>query len=253
MSLRFHRWFLLVLLSTTGAVALAACGHGDQPSPTAPTYTGPTEAENYARYHYDFAKNGMPVFIEAHHIDYAKLEKISRFRSASGHDNSDAFETCRSMKHYFQPTELVPIYSPVSGTVVASSPENSFGYQVGIHPTGRDYLNVRIYHLAAPLTIGASVVAGQQIGTHATLSTSDDVAIELTTTNGMMLISYFDAMPDSLFAQLAKYGITSRGQMIISKAERDADPLKCDAGGGFASLSNIPNGVLIPSGQLTFW
>jgi hypothetical protein len=241
----------LLPLACTAAL-LTACGHGDQShGPTSPTYTGPTEEENYARTHYDFARYGMPVFIEAHHIDYARVEKISRFRSAAGHDNADSFESCRSMKHYFQPTELVPIYSPVTGTVVAVSPENSYGYQIGIHPLGKDYFNVRIYHLVTSLRVGDLVTAGQVVGTHVTLATSDDVAIEITTTTGLKLVSYFDVMPDSLFAQLAAYGITSRSQLIISQGDRDADPLGCSTNGGFFTNGHIPNFVNLPDGSLS--
>ena len=52
---------------------------------------------------YDVDKNGVPQFMEADYIDLSRITQISKFRSAAGHDFSDSFESCRSMKHYFWP------------------------------------------------------------------------------------------------------------------------------------------------------
>ena len=195
----------------------------------------------------------MPVFIEAHHIDYSKVTKISRFRSLIGHDNSDDFEHCRSMKHYFQPTELVSIYSPVTGTITESKAEMMYGFQVVIRPTNRSYVAIRIFHLAAQVAAGTAVTAGQLLGTHATLETQDDIAVELSTKNGLKLVSYFDVMPDALFAQLGAYGITNRSQLIISKRERDADAVACSTGNAFSGSGRVPNVVSLPSGALSLF
>ncbi|MBI2588327.1 hypothetical protein HYW31_01265 [Candidatus Berkelbacteria bacterium] len=58
-------------------------------------------------------------------------------------------------------------------------------------------------------------------------------------------------MPDSVFAKYQKLGIKNRGELIISKEERNANPLQCNgekfaknydnAGGGL----NIENFVYI--------
>ena len=65
------------------------------------------------------------------------------------------------------------------------------------------------------------------------------------------LVSYFDVMTDHLFSDYQARGLQSRGDAIISAADRDNDPLNCDgeefsltAGevmhpdGGFGSLAN---------------
>jgi len=66
----------------------------------------------------------LPQFITASHIKINKISYVSKFRSSAGHDFSDSFETCCSMKHYFIPTDYYgtrfsqPIYSPVDGVVL---------------------------------------------------------------------------------------------------------------------------------------
>ncbi len=71
-----------------------------------------------------WADRDLPRFITASHIDISDVERISRFRSNAGHDYSDSFETCCSMKHYFYTINYYevrftqPIYSPVDGVVL---------------------------------------------------------------------------------------------------------------------------------------
>ena len=66
----------------------------------------------------------LPQFVIASHIDIDQLANVSKFRSSAGHDFSDSFEDCCSMKHYFHPADYYgtrfsqPIYSPVNGIVL---------------------------------------------------------------------------------------------------------------------------------------
>ena len=66
----------------------------------------------------------LPKFIAASHIKINDIAHVSKFRSSAGHDFSDSFETCCSMKHYFIPIDQYgtrftqPIYSPVDGVVL---------------------------------------------------------------------------------------------------------------------------------------
>ena len=66
----------------------------------------------------------LPRFITASHIKISDIRHVSKFRSSAGHDFSDSFETCCSMKHYFLPIDYYgtrftqPIYSPVDGVVL---------------------------------------------------------------------------------------------------------------------------------------
>lgn len=72
-------------------------------------------------------------------------------------------------------------------------------------------------------------------------------ASALMTNNRRSLVSVFDLMTDELFATYAAYGITSRSQLIITKAERDAAPLQCDSQGQFATPGSLPNWVQLSS------
>ncbi|MFQ5356513.1 MAG: hypothetical protein ACE5DY_08545, partial [Mariprofundaceae bacterium] len=57
---------------------------------------------------------GAPQFVSTDFVALTNdINDISMFRSASGHDYSDSFETCRSMKHYFSP----PVAKRVNNTV----------------------------------------------------------------------------------------------------------------------------------------
>ena len=52
---------------------------------------------------YDIDAKGIPQFAGVDYIELAKISRISKFRSGIGHDYSDDFEQCRSMKHYYMP------------------------------------------------------------------------------------------------------------------------------------------------------
>jgi hypothetical protein len=73
---------------------------------------------------YDFDVQGLPKnMLDANYIDLSKIERISRFRSAIGHSFTDGSETCRSMKHYYQPKLSVDwtglnIYARAAGTIL---------------------------------------------------------------------------------------------------------------------------------------
>ena len=101
----------------------------------------------------------LPKFITASHIKLTDIALVSKFRSSAGHDFSDSFEVCCSMKHYFMPIDeygtrfTQPIYSPVDGIVLYLS-EPSGGYsndweisykeQTGKEPPA-DYRDWNIY------------------------------------------------------------------------------------------------------------
>ena len=173
----------------------------------------------------------------ADYIELARISYVSRFRSGIGHDYSDVDETCRSMKHYFTPSSYpVRIFSPVYG-IVEYLREGWAGTQVGIRSGGRVFV---LFHvdIEAWLAEGVALSAGQQIGVHIGTQTWSDIAVR----EDEQYLSYFDVMDDTVFAAYQARGVTSREQMIISKEERDADPLSC-SGETFASEGNIPNWV----------
>jgi len=202
---------------------------------------------------YDVDALGIPKFVWADYIELEKIHRISRFRSAVGHDYSDDFESCRSMKHYFEPRSdvnwsTIRIFSPVDGTVDALYEEWA-GTQVRIKSYMYPAFFFIIFHvnLTIPLYVGSSVYAGQELGTHIGFQTMSDIAVGVTTPRGWKLVSYFDVMTDSLFQDYQTRGVSSRDAAIISKEERDADPLTCTycPGGNFTSTGSLQNWVTL--------
>lgn len=223
---------------------LASCGGGNGPDDSGIVL-------------YDVDRDGVPKFVRTDYIELSKIQKITRFRSAFGHDYWDDFEHCRSMKHYFCPpggdpgvahtpswTEIV-IRSPVAGTVARVETEFA-GTQVRIQSAVQPAFYFILFHvgLASPLAAGDSVAEGQVLGHHGGDETMSDIAVGVTTPGGWRLVSYFQTMTDSLFQSYQARGIATRDTMIISKAARDADPLTCN-GDAFTTTGSIPDWVVL--------
>ena len=200
-------------------------------------------------------------FVDHDYIDLDKIEYVSKFRSGSGHDYSDDYESCRSMKHYYHPHSSVTdwtsvnIYSPVDGKIVDLSVSN--GTRVTIQSSLNPAYQFIIFHVAILPGIikGREVTAGEHIGNHANNSTISDIAVRIFTLNEGMpkkqLVSYFDVMTDRLFSDYQARGLLNREDAIISAEDRDNDPLNCSGeefylnegeamhpDGGFGSLMN---------------
>lgn len=200
---------------------------------------------------FDLAFNGHPHFpqiLQANYIDLSQIGSISRFRSSEGHDYSDAFETCRNMKHYFKPKAdadwgRIRIFSPVTGAVIQTQEEWA-GTRLDIRPDMYPAFLITIFHvrLGSPLRSGDRVTAGQQLGFHFGKETCSDIAVSFNTPNGRKLVSCFELMPDSVFAEYRKRGVLSRDSAIISKETRDADPLTCIEG-KFMTHGHLPGWV----------
>jgi hypothetical protein len=196
-------------------------------------------------------KANLPKFIQHDFIDVANVYSISKFRSGAGHDFSGGGETCRSMKHYVEPQQTeasqryqsehqgipeppdgktdLPIYSPVDGTIGGIGEEHTpIGKQLDIMPAGQPF-HIRLFHIwpKAGLHMGQTVKAGEQIGVIGAHQ-GTDISVQI----GQMpwnenFVSYFDVMPDSLFAAYQARGLKSRADVILTKEYRDAHPLQC--------------------------
>jgi hypothetical protein len=197
---------------------------------------------------FDVDTERMPLFVSSDYIDLSKIYRISRFRSGEGHDNSDDYESCRSMKHYYHPSvpdwSQVEVFSPVAGNIYAMNDDNE-GYMLTIQSDAYPAFFFTLYHIAPTNTLGPGdlVTAGQPLGTHYGNQTTSDIEVGINTTNGWKLVSFFDVMLDGVFAAYTNRGVAARTNMIITQAERDADPLTCDEGGDFLTPGNIPNWV----------
>lgn len=185
---------------------------------------------------YELDLYGPPRFVDHNPIDLTAIRRISRFRSAVGHDYSDGAESCRSMKHYLEPKAsvdwaTVALYSPVDGVVVSTVAEWA-GWQVQIRSDVYPAFVFVLFHLnlARPLTVGDALVAGEYLGTHIGPQTMSDVAVSVTTPAGHRLVSFVDVATDPLFTSYLLRGAHDRSAFVISQQERDANPLSCSAG-----------------------
>jgi hypothetical protein len=200
---------------------------------------------------WDIDAKGIPKFVETNYIELDKIYRISKFRSSAGHDYSDAFEHCRSMKHYFEPKSTldwttVKIYSPVSGTVTRLEQEWA-GTKLEIASTAYPAFRFSIFHinLTVQLQLNDTVSAGEMLGTHIGSQTTSDISIIVNdpTKQGRM-VSWFEVMSDAVFQQYSAKGVTSRESMIISKQERDAHPLSC-SGDTFLTADSLESWVIL--------
>ncbi|HPN36021.1 MAG TPA: hypothetical protein PK843_16025 [bacterium] len=208
--------------------------------------TGHLESWTTMNCHWDVDGWGIPRFVDVHYIDFDRVYKISKFRSAVGHDYSDDDEACRSMKHYFwldgsAGWETARIFAPVNGTVVWRF-EEFLGTQIWIRSEEYPDFQFGLFHVLladSTLAEGRQVRAGELLGTHISSRTYSDIAVAVITPYHRKLISYFEVMTDALFSRYQARGLASRSDAIISKAERDAHPLTCS---GEAFISGM--GVL---------
>ncbi len=197
---------------------------------------------------YDIDADGIPRFVDVDYIELSKIDHVSKFRSGQGHDYSDAFESCRSMKHYFYPKDsvdasAVKVFAPVDGTVSWLFQESA-GTQIQIRSTEYPAFVFVIFHVndGGSLGFGDTVVAGQQLGTHIGSMTGSDIAVRVNTPAGGKLVSYFDVMTDAVFAAYQARGVSTRDELILSQESRDAAPMTC-AGEEFTSTDSLDSGV----------
>ncbi len=220
-------------LAILGVLAMMACAEKAPGEPSNPNPGGPNEPGGPVAPTYDVDALGVPQFAAHDYIDLAAIQRISRFRSAIGHDAHDDFEACRSMKHYFQPRGAidwgtVAVSSPLQGIVETTRTESA-GLQVVIRSTAYPAFLVTIFHLnpSLSLTQGTALASGQPLGTHIGRQTMSDIAVGVNTPRGFKLVSWFQIMTEAVFQTYLARGVASRESAIITRAERDADPLTC--------------------------
>jgi hypothetical protein len=203
---------------------------------------------------YDVASLGAPKVLDANYIDLSKIERISRFRSTVGHSYVDGSgETCRSMKHYYQPFwpdvdwTTVDIYAPASGTVLTISPDGAWGKRLLLRPRDLPAMYVAIFHvnLDPGIVVNGWLEAGQHIGKHSSNNTSSDIAVQFGEFETGTLVSYFETMTDAVFQEYKDRGVSSRNAFIITKEERDADAIPCAGQGQFTVHGTLEDWVIL--------
>ena len=193
--------------------------------------------------------SSLPRFITRNYIDLDKIGRISRFRSGIGHDYSDNFEQCRSMKHYFEPKQSgvdwasVQVYSPIHGVVMDVQQEWA-GARVQIRSLEQAKFSLIIFHinLQRELVAGDTLISGDILGKHIGSQTMSDISVGMDTlVNGNLewkFVSYFDLISDSVFSLYHNRGVPDRDTLIISLTTRDAHPLQC-SGDTFQGLDSL--------------
>jgi hypothetical protein len=201
------------------------------------------------------AKLGVPKFVNVVYVDLAQVDStgaplvnhISLFRSSVGHDYSDSFETCRSMKHYFVGlNSSTRLFAPVSG-IVARVDAGGAESQITIQADAQPAFWFTIFHpvFTKTFAVGEHVVEGEFLGTHVSSTEDSDIAVlvnpgELGPVSGPntitgQLVSYFDTLTDAAFAPFRARGISAPSTLILTQAQRDAAPVSCMPGGLFTT------------------
>jgi len=240
----------LLALWTVGCGGGAPAPTPPTPNPAQPSPSQPQPPIDPRPTTWDPATQGLPHLVTAQYLDLDGIARISRFRSGEGHSYTDAFEQCRSMKHYFEPrvpaaSDQIRVYSPVDGTVTRTLEEWA-GLQVHITVTEYPAFDIILFHVAPTTTleVGTPLSAGQPIGRHIGAQTMSDVAVGVRTPHGYQLVSWFDVLDDRVFGAYVARGLTLRSDAIISREDRDARPLAC-SGEQFADKGTLPNWVVL--------
>ena len=193
--------------------------------------------------YYDITTQPIPKLVDAHYLDLAQVNKVSRYRSGIGHafnasggpPQDDPFDdSCSSQKHYFSWKDgTAPdfkIFSPVDGTIVCLCNDCCGGDEINIQLSDNEAFGIRLMHVTASptLQLGDTVHKNQEIGTYSGLSSYTDVVVMVNARRGEphpRLLSMFDVMTDRLFQDYQARGAVERSDFIISKGERDAHPI----------------------------
>ncbi len=189
-------------------------------------------------------------FVRVNYIELSKIGMISKFRSGEGHDYSDDFESCRSMKHYFKPKDdvdwsSIKVFSPVAG-VITRLFEEWAGTQIQITSTDHPEYTFVLFHVKTtqPFVEGSSITEGQFLGTHIGTQTWSDIAVRKNIGGKSKLVSFIELVHDSVFQEYVSRGMASRNDGIIPKEMRDADPLLCN-GYTFSSKGKLSNWIVL--------
>jgi hypothetical protein len=218
-----------------------------------------------------FDPNNLPKVAKSNFTELGKFSRMSKIRSGVGHDfsyNTPEYDStrsnCKSMKHYFIPTGVpkenaayahtphtfqwmsIKFYSPVEGRIVGVyTSENEYGPEANFTVASSEYPGYffMFFHIAMDpaLKEGSVVQAGQQIGTLGSEEAWGEIAVSAKIgPKDHRLISFLDVATDEVLQEYTARGVGSSSDVIVTKEQRDANPLACDnsEAGWFIGTSN---------------
>ena len=217
---------------------------------------GSNEDSNYVE---NFDPNNIPLIAKANFTELDKFSRMTKLRSGVGHDYSartpeydPTHRNCKSMKHYFIPMGVprsnslyantphsfkwmsIKYFAPVDGTIQGTSySKNSHGTEASFTIESSEYpgYHFRFFHVALDPTLkdGASVQAGQQIGTVGDEEAWGEIVVEVRINEDKLhLISFLQVATDRVFQEYKDRGVKTRLDATITREYRDANPLACD-------------------------
>ena len=210
--------------------------------------------------------SNLPKFVTNNFIDLDPFNSITKFRGAYGHDYSATDEeydptgkSCRSMKHYFEAYTLdqrwagqfgsydtkgnVNYYAPTGGKII-DVVHGTFGrdngsegeeWQFTIESSEYPSVNIKFHHvnLEKHLQGGGNVQAGEFLGTIARDNGQGEIAAYVLLGKGTLkYVSFFELITDDVFALYESRGLKNRSDVIISREDRESNPIPCTIGDG---------------------
>lgn len=225
-----------LLVAPFALFVIAACGGAVSTPVTESDPLGVVESQRSRRErpdaNVDATADPLAGLLTHDYIDLDAIARISRFRSGVGHDYPGGGETCRNMKHYFEPRadldwSRVSLYAPAAGQIDSVETEWA-GDKLNIALAAAPEIVVTIFHVRREpgLEPGSSVVSGQKLGHHIGPQTMSDIAVHDRSRDHRPL-SYFELLGDSVLDAYRARGLTGADAAIIPRAQRDADALRC--------------------------
>jgi len=211
------------------------------------------------KYVENFDPNNIPKIAKFNFAELDKLDRTSKLRSVFGHDfsfNTSEYDpvgmNCRSMKHYMIPVGVprenalygstphtfewmsIKFFAPadgIIGDVYHSDAHGELEQQFTIGSTEYPGYYFGFYHvkLDPSLGNGSEVKAGQQIGTLGNEESYAEISVEArVNSREIHLFSFLEVATDEVFKKYIARGVNSVSDVIITKEERDANPIACD-------------------------
>ena len=235
-----------------------------------------------AKYVKNFDPSNISKIARFNFTELNNFSRMSKLRSGVGHDytgwtseHDPTGKNCKSMKHYFIPKGVprqnslyattphsfewmsTKFFAPMDGTITtveyADTPDGREAqFSILSSEYSGYYISFLHIRLLPGLVEGSSVTAGQQIGTLGNEQAWGEIVAEVHfSRDSKALISFLQVATDEVLQLYKDRGLTSVEDVIITKEERDANPLACEretAAGWFKGSSNYQENI-----QFSIW